>query len=231
LVVTLALVSFCSSGSLRAVEVTGITGGAGLGTVFTLGAWSVSTPTENNISVLGGAGAAGPANTITIPITILAKHIPFEIGLTVEESGSPSFATPNRTSYTVSFDITHGVPTGGAINGFDITAVGSAFPVGHTLTPPLSSPFTIEDPQPFSGGTYRFGGISGGGSGQLLFGDSSTSSIGLLLTADGGTASPITRSLELVANPEPGSILLGSLALVPIGIAVRRRRKQQVVAE
>lgn len=205
----------------QAAKVVGIAAGAGSGTVFSLGAATFATPTENNIT----PGPGGPANTIYLPITVFEKHTPFEILLTLDETGTPG--PINSTSYTVTVDLTHAVPgsPGNAINGFDVTAVGATTPIVHALSKPISSSFTIEEPQPLPGGTFRYGGLNGGGTGQLLFGDTATSTFDLVLTSF-SSSGPIVRSLSFVANPEPGSILLGSLALLPIGIAVRRRRKQ-----
>ncbi|GAB5442253.1 MAG: hypothetical protein Fues2KO_26020 [Fuerstiella sp.] len=210
----------------QAVEVIGVMGGAGIGTVFTMGAPVIVTGTENNVT----PGPPGAPNSIYIPITVFEKHTPFELLLELEESVAP--VGSHTTSYMVTLDLTHAVPgsPASAINGFDITADGAAAPIFHGLAGPLASTFTIEEPQPLPGGTFRFGGLNGGGTGQLLFGDTATSSFELVLTSIAASG-PIIRPLVLVANPEPGSILLGSLALVPIGIAVRRRRKQQVVAE
>lgn len=224
---------FVLSGSASAVLVTGVTAGSGLGTVFTLNsAPVVTTNTQNNNTLLGGPGNVGGANTINIDINVLQKHVPFAFNFSVLEDGTgggtpTGFATVNATTYIVNLTMTHMVPgsPGSAINGFDVTAGGSVAPLFSGLSVPLVSPFTVNT-TPLAGGTFRFGGLNGGGTGQLLFGDSATSSFNLDVSAI-GLSGPSVHTLAMTANPEPATMVLGGLAMIPAFVAVRRRRNRK----
>lgn len=221
------------SSQAEAVRVTNISAGAGLGTAFTLNSATVVTVAENNDTLLGAAGIGPAANMINIDINVLQKHVPFSFDLTVLENGTGSggvlptgFSDNNTTRYTVNFTLTHAVPgsPGNAINGFDVVSGGSVFPLFNGISTPFASPFTI-NAAPLPGGTIRFGGLNGGGTGQLTPGQSATTSFDFLVTST-GAGGPTNQTLTFTANPEPGTMLLGGLALIPAGIYVRRRRKQ-----
>lgn len=217
----------------EAVRVTAISAGSGLGTAYTLNSATVTTGTENNDTLLGAAGPAGAANVINIDVNVLQKFVPFDFDLSVIEDGTgsggtlpTSFADANSTRYTVNFTLTHAVvgSPGNAINGFDVVAGGSVSPLFNGISTPFASPFTI-NAAPLPGGVIRFGGLNGGGTGQLTPGQSATTSFDFLVTSI-GAGGPTNQTLTFTANPEPGTMMLGGLALIPAGIYVRRRRNQ-----
>lgn len=71
----------------------------------------------------------------------------------------------------------------------------------------------------------RFGGHAGGGA-AIAQGGSATFNFSID-AADAGVGGDVFN-LRVTANPEPGTMILGGLAMIPLGIAVRRRRQRKV---
>jgi hypothetical protein len=177
---------------------------------------------------LGPFGTGG----VTIDLSVFRMHTPIQ--LTFAYAARPAGAVV--TDYNVVLRVTNLVSaatTGLNFNGFDITNSGVLTPdvissgvLGST--PITSNRFAVL----YSGGTnipngFRWGGLNGGGP-RLAIGDTATNTF-TLRTTWGGTGAG-TSTLNFVANPEPATILLGSLAMVPAGIAAHRRRKNAKAA-
>ncbi len=116
---------------------------------------------------------------------------------------------------------------GFAMNGFDVTTTQ---PLNNTLFANVSSSVFSSDKfgtvLPNLGGTtLRFGGLVGGG-GEIYSGETAISRFTLGITSL-NNSSASAFSLDFTANPEPATLLLGSLAMIPAGVALRRRRKAQ----
>ena len=121
---------------------------------------------------------------------------------------------------------------GAAVTGFDAPPVGgNPFPFATGGGPfPLQTEGIIPAGPGF--GNLRFGGLSGGGGG-ISFGTSAVLnfSIDIADLTTGAASGPGTLTLTFTANPEPTTMLLGGLALIPGGIALRRRRRNQQLVE
>jgi hypothetical protein len=161
---------------------------------------------------------------------------------TYSDEGAGASAGEGVTrQYFMTVNVTNNVdPSAGSdyMNGFDL--INAAAPVSGDLDsaqlrnrlPTNITDLTFED----DGGAskynisngFRFGGLAGGGK-ALYNGDSGSAIIQYTVTADadrdGGSR------LTFTANPEPGTLALAGLALFPLGIAVRRRRKAAQQAE
>jgi hypothetical protein len=114
------------------------------------------------------------------------------------------------------------------MNGFDVgTGPRSGGVLANALvypTAPTSDVFFVE----FNGGDnipggFRFGGLSGGGA--TIGGPSQTATSSFTYKVFWGNSGVGTSSITFVANPEPATLLLGSLVLAPAAWVVRRRRK------
>ena len=172
------------------------------------------------------------ATNIEMNLTVLKNHTPFAIIFT-------SAAGAGSNLYTVKLNVTNAITGGGAsgdyMNGFDITELAAdtnGVTSGLQSDTPTSDYFALEMvngadtfnlPAPDS---FRFGGINGGGA-ALYNGDPTVSVTFKYLVSKNGNASPGTSRLNFTANPEPATLLLGSLAMIPAGVALRRRRKAQ----
>jgi hypothetical protein len=169
---------------------------------------------------------------ITINLEVFQLHTPVQLTFTYAARGD----SPDRTDYAITLNILNSVPDslkGFNMNGFDITnnsttnaAVDSASVRG--AVPITSNRFGVL----YSGTTnilngFRWGGLNGGGP-RLAFGD--TASNTFTYRVNWASSAVGTSTLNFVANPEPATILLGSLAMVPAGIAAHRRRKNAKTA-
>lgn len=178
--------------------------------------------------VAGGTGTGA----ITINLEVFELNAPVQLTFTYAARG----ANPDRTDYAITLNVINSVPAalnGFDMNGFDITnnaitnaAVASANVQANV--PITSDRFGVL----YSGGTnipngFRWGGLSGGGP-RLALGDIASNTFTYRVNWNNSNLG--TSTLNFVANPEPATILLGSLAMVPAGIAAHRRRKNAKAA-
>jgi hypothetical protein len=176
------------------------------------------------------------AGTIDIDVEFLKAGVPFSLGFNV--AGNGTILAPDSRVYTVTLKTKNSISPanmslGFAMNGFDLSVSDPfASPIvavdGLPSSPnPTSDKLAVVVPgNPLSGaGGFRFGGLNGGG-GEIYFGETSTQTFRLaaISTANGSNQN---FTLNFTANPEPATLLLGSLAMIPAGVALRRRRKAQ----
>ncbi|GAB5442256.1 MAG: hypothetical protein Fues2KO_26050 [Fuerstiella sp.] len=167
--------------------------------------------------------------TMTLDVTVFQKHVPVQFTLSFDPE--PGSGSVTRT-YDITFNVTNSLPSGGSLsymNGFDITNGPFTNAASAQLNADIEPTgyFAFEDgPPPASEYNrptgFRFGGLNGGGPASYN-GDVTTNNFSFTITA-AKSASP-TATLNFTANPEPGTLALAGLALFPLGIAVRRRRK------
>lgn len=74
----------------------------------------------------------------------------------------------------------------------------------------------------FDAEVCRFAYRSSGG--EIYNRQTAISSFGLS-HFDSGAADTMDFTMTFVANPEPATLLLGTLAMIPAGLVIRRRRK------
>lgn len=189
---------------------------------------TISIGSESSTPIVG-SGVDDTA-TLTLDVTVLQNHVPvdftFDFG---PDAGGGGIVT---RQYDITFNLTNAIPTGGSndyINGFDIINDGStgALLAGLDADTEPSGYFAFEDgPPPASEYNqpdgFRFGGLNGGGP-AAYNGDTRTQFFSYVITASNGASG--TATVTFTANPEPGTLALAGLALFPLGIAVRRRRK------
>ncbi len=222
-----------------AAFVTAVTNGAGQGIGGTLSAIGTI---DNGSGVLASIGTpltpspegAGP-RSINISVTVLRKFSPFNIQIATRSVPGTS---PSNQFYRLNLTIVNGLSYGNLshnfFNGFDFEDAGESGSGISTsiegLPTPNSGAFVLETPVAgvpnLSGPTgWRFGGLNGGGY-QLAPGASTT--VSLTLRVNQTTISPVatnrTSQFTITANPEPASLILGSMLLAPACVALRRRR-------
>ncbi len=166
-------------------------------------------------------------NTITLNMTANTIGSVFNVRFELLKD-VPSAVT---RSYVVTMNLTNNV--GRQIPGFDVeTGLGGGGGYSSSIeVTPLPTPgvFALENILPgqtnLTNG-WRFGGLSGGGS-VLNNGGVTTVVFSYSTTNSSGAAISGTRfsSLNFTANPEPTTLLLGSLAMIPAAVVARRRRK------
>jgi hypothetical protein len=182
---------------------------------------NVTSATYNHVANGVGTGS------VTIDLTVFRLHEPIQLTFNYGARG----VDPALTDYTVTLNVLNSIPAGTNeldFNGFDLTnnatVSGGITSAGLRSSAPITSNrFGIL----YSGGFnipngFRWGGLVGGGP-RLAPGDTAVNTFVYRLTWADSTAGSST--LNFVANPEPATILLGSLVLVPAGVAARRRRK------
>lgn len=220
-VLAAALVAVVTGPSASAVIVlsTNVGGNANLG---------VNGSLVNPIVINNAAG------TISIDVDFLKAGASFSLGFNA--TGDGTILVPDSKVYTVTLTTKNSITPpnmslGFAMNGFDLTvsdAPGSPIVVvdGLPSSPnPTSDKFAaIAAGNPLAGvGGFRFGGFNGGG-GEIYFGETATNTFRLAVVST-AAGSNQNFTLNFVANPEPASLLLGGLAMVSGGFALRRRRK------
>lgn len=105
-------------------------------------------------------------------------------------------------------------------------ASGGSAAIDSAFTP--TSSFTVDhDGTSYNiPGGFRFGGLNGGGIGATYNGR--PAAIATFQWNTSGAA--LTQaSLTFTANPEPGTMVLAGMALLPLGVVSRRRRKAAIV--
>lgn len=177
-----------------------------------------------------GFGGSDVSATLELDVTILQKHVPVEFIFTVDEDDSAGTGGVFRR-YAVTLNVTNSLPTGGSrdyINGFDITnGDEGVFTAGLDPNTEPSGYFAFEDGPPPTEynqpGGFRFGGLNGGGPAMYNGDPVRTQFFSYVISGPNNISG--TTTLSFTANPEPGTLALAGLALFPLGIAVRRRRK------
>jgi hypothetical protein len=182
---------------------------------------SVSSATYNHVASGTGTGTA------TIDLEVFQLHVPIQ--LTINYDGRA--ADPDRTDYTITLRVKNSVSAalnGHNMNGFDLTnggadGVGAASAGLRGNVSPTSNVFAVEyfNATNIPGG-FRWGGLKGGG-GRLAIGATATNTF--VYRVSWASIDSGSSTLNFVANPEPATLLLGSLVLAPAAWVVRRRRK------
>lgn len=165
---------------------------------------------------------------VTIDLNVFELHTPIQLTFNYGARGAGQFGA----GYAITLRVTNSVTAVGPdvdFNGFDLTnngtvtgGVSSAGLAG--LSPITSNVFAAE----YFGGLnipngFRWGGLLGGGP-RLAPGATATNTFVYNLTWGGATAAG-SSALNFTANPEPTTLLLGSLVMAPAAWVVRRRRK------
>lgn len=186
---------------------------------------SGATYTDGSIGVPGffvGSGA------VTIDLEVFQLHTPVQLTFNYGARGAGQIAA----NYAVTLRVKNSVSAIGPdvdFNGFDLTNNGTISGGVNAsglaaATPITSNVFGVE----YFGGLnisngFRWGGLLGGGP-RLAPGATATNNFGYVLTWAGSTVAG-TSTLNFTANPEPATLLLGSLVMAPAAWVVRRRRK------
>lgn len=193
-----------------------------------------SVVSSNNAiaSVTGVSGIShtvGQVNTgtIAIDLNVFQLHVPIELQFIYGAGGADTV-----TDYTVTLNVKNSIAVVQDelnFNGFDVTS--SATRSGAVLSSaikgnsaPTSNVFGLE----YFGAAnitngFRFGGLAGGGA-TLAPAATAINTFVYRVTWDGSTSAG-TSGLNFVANPEPATLLLGSLVMFPAAVVIRRRRK------
>lgn len=224
----------------KAAFVTGVTNGAGQGIGASMSAIGTVDNGSGVLASIGTPGTPSPegagARSINISVTVLRKFSPFNIQISTRSVPGTS---PSNQFYTLNLTVVNGLTYGNVshnyFNGFDFEDAGESASGISTFiegTPtPGSGVFVLETPVAgvpnLSTPTgWRFGGLNGGGY-QLAPGASTTISLALRVnqTTNSVVSTNRTSQFTITANPEPTSLLLGGLAMVPAVIGLRRRQK------
>jgi hypothetical protein len=168
------------------------------------------------------------SGAVTIDLNVFELHTPVQLTFNYDARGTGQFGA----AYAVTLRVTNSVTAVGPdvdFNGFDLTNNGSVSGGVSSsglagLSPITSDVFATE----YSGGLnitngFRWGGLLGGG-GRLAPGGTAVNTFVYNLTWGGATAAG-SSTLNFTANPEPTTLLLGSLVMAPAAWVIRRRRK------
>lgn len=196
---------------------------------------SAGTHTFNSNGALFGGGVAvnNVARTISVDLDFLKAGGAIDIGFDVTSTDD----TVDTHNYLVTVTSRNSITPsntslGFAMNGFDVLVVD---PAGGPLAGLRNTPRPTSDKfaalpvvgNPLAGvGGYRFGGFLGGG-GEIYNGQSAINTFTVRVAGDGAGLTPNGFSLRFTANPEPTTLILGSLVMAPAAFALRRRRKVQ----
>jgi hypothetical protein len=178
--------------------------------------------------VASGVGTGG----VTIDLDVFQMHMPVRLDFSYAARG----ADPVATDYSVTLRLRNMIAgaSGLTLNGFDLTNTGVVTP--DVLSAGLRGSVAITSDKflvQYSGtlnitNGFRWGALLGTGP-TLAPGDTAVNTFVYRVTWGGSGAG--TSSLNFVANPEPTTILLGSLAMVPAWVIARRRRSSGVSVE
>jgi hypothetical protein len=182
---------------------------------------SVSSTTYNHVANGTGTGTA------TIDLEVFQLHVPIQLTINYDARG----VLPDRTDYTITLRVKNSIANVGQsldFNGFDLTngatdGLGAASAGIQGNVAPTSNVFSVL----YSGavniaGGFRWGGLSGGGA-RLAPGATATNTF--VYRVNWASSAAGSSTLNFTANPEPATLLLGSLVLAPAVWVVRRRRK------
>lgn len=198
------------------------------------GVLSSVSSANNSIAKVTSIGAVlttpGSINTgtVTIDLEVYKLNVPVQLDFVYSAGGADTLtdytitlnvknllAVPEQTLNFQGFDLVRNVNAGGAV-------------VSSGIRPniaPTSDTFWVENPGSFNiTNGFRWGGLSGGGA-RLAPGGTAINTFVYRVTFDGTTGAG-TSALTFTANPEPTTLLLGSLVMGPAAYALRRRRKQ-----
>ncbi|MBL8816799.1 MAG: hypothetical protein JNL58_12265 [Planctomyces sp.] len=203
---------------------------AGLITNVTSSNGAIASVTVNQAPTIGNG------KVLDMTVTLFQRNVPFDLVFTAP-GGAPA-----NNSYTVNMTVVNQIVGGGNgyINGFDLkNLIGPAFVTPGwsgllTTVTPTSPDFALQmvnGPNQYNIPTgWRFGGINGGGN-PIYNGESAfVSFVYQQKTSNDPLAGNGTTRLQFTANPEPGTLLLASLAGVPAFVAMRRRRNQKAAS-
>jgi hypothetical protein len=185
-----------------------------------------NTVTSSNAAVTVGAVSGAGTTAISVALDVNSLHVPTTLTFNFDAGGPSS----GHTDFTVTLVTRNLDPSSnaGRMNGFDVgngPRSGGVFANGLVYpTAPTSDVFFVE----FNGGDniaggFRFGGLSGGGG--TIGGPLQTATSSFTYRVLWGSGAAGTSSITFVANPEPATLLLGSMVLAPAAWVVRRRRK------
>jgi len=187
----------------------------------------VTSQTYNHVANGLGTG------TVTVDLNVFQMHVPIQLTFNYDARA----IDPLTTDYTVTLRVTNSIANVGQsldLNGFDLTnngivsgGVGSAGLRGPV--PITSDVFGVQ----YAGALnipsgFRWGGLNGGGTRLAPAATAVNTFVYRLSWAD---ASAGSSTLNFTANPEPATLLLGSLVMAPAAWVIRRRRKAAAEAE
>lgn len=182
----------------------------------------VSLQTYNHVASGLGTGA------VTIDLNVLQMHVPIQLTFNYGARA----ADPLVTRYTVTLNVTNSIVGNVGqsldLNGFDLTnngtVSGDVASAGlHAGTAITSNVFGVQ----YAGvlnipSGFRWGGLNGGGT-RLAPAATATNTFAYQVSW-GGTDTG-SSTLNFTANPEPTTLLLGSLVMAPAAWVISRRRK------
>lgn len=188
----------------------------------------------------GAAGGLTNGGSVTIDLDVKQLHVPVVLSFQIAAGGAASGGvlrdtTGLRTNYTLTLNVKNSIPASAGIDqldfkGFDLTTqlISQGSQQFLAAVSPTSNVFAVE----YSGvrnipGGYRWGGLAGGGA-TLAPGGTAVNTVVWSITYDDQTAA--TAGLNFTANPEPATLLLGSLVMAPAAWVIRRRRRQAAAA-
>jgi hypothetical protein len=200
---------------------------AGLVTSVSSSNAAVAQVTGVSSAVFGGA-----TGSFTVDLDVFQLHVPIQ--LTFNYAADPTLTRPATTDYTVTLRVKNSVTAVGQnldFNGFDLTnnatVGGDVASAGLRFPAPITSNvFGVQKPAGNNiPGGFRWGGLLGGGP-RLAPAAIATNTFVYRVTwgnVDGFAAG--SSALNFTANPEPATLLLGSLVMAPAAWVIRRRRK------
>lgn len=240
LFVALVALSTLVPGVVTATAITDITGGQNTANNTQLN----GTLDSSSFSNLGGSSGVG-TGTVTLGVTALAKHRPFDIDFEMSNffnAGGIHTGIHTR-NFSFAVTVTNGIGNGTAANPDQLAAafddiqniefeIVKQNPASNYtfIAPPTTGP---AGPFLYTNGSgnsvLRFGGANGGGL-AIPSGGSATFNFTVSLNgAPNGTGAD--WSLRITANPEPTSFLLAGLGMCAFGGGYwRKRRKSQAAA-
>jgi len=185
------------------------------------------SPTSYSDGVGASPGFNIGSGAVTIDLDVFELHTPIQLTFNYDSRGLGQFGA----DYAITLRVTNSVTAVGPhldFNGFDLTnsgtVAGGVSSSGLLASAPITSNvFGVE----YAGGLnitngFRWGGLLGGGP-RLAPGATAVNTFVYRVVWAGTAAGSST--LNFTANPEPATLLLGSLVMAPAAWVIRRRRK------